>query len=420
MTKTERSWILYDVANSAYTLTIESTIFPIFYKTYIAAGLPSYESTAHIGYANSINTLVILFLAPILGTLADYKGKKKKIFSMLLFVGILLTLCFVLISQGQYYFAIILYIVATTGYAGANVFYDSMLVDVTSEDRMDWVSSSGFAWGYIGSCIPFIICIVLISGYKTFGFSSSVIPVRIAFIMTALWWGFMSIPILKDVHQKYFIEASKTPIRDSFKRILETFKQIKQYKGILIFLCAYFLYIDGVYTIIKMATSFGTDAGIGSTMLLVVLLVTQIIAFPFALLYGKLAKHISAKKMLFVGIFIYFIITILAFFLPTLPTQGMKVTMFWILAMLVATSQGGMQALSRSIFAKMIPKNKSAEFFGFYNIFGKFSTLFGPFIMGAISAMTKESRFGLLSIILLFIGGGIALMFVKPEAHSTS
>ena len=415
MDKQERSWVFYDWANSAYSIAITSTIFPIFFKSVLSKGVEGYTSTAWLGYGNSIYTLVIAVLAPILGTIADYKNYKKRFFLGFFLLGVVASACLALTREGGWISALVIYIFTALGFAGANIFYDSFLVDVAPRERMDWVSTSGFAWGYIGSTIPFILGIALIMKYDLLGFSTSVPAVKISFFVTALWWFVFTIPLLKNVKQTYFIEPSRSPVGDSFRRLADTFRRIRQYRNVFIFLIAYFLYIDGVDTIIKMATAFGTDMGISANMLMIILLAVQFVAFPFALLYGKLAKVFSAKRMLFVGICVYVVITITAFFIPYFKDPKTKVMVFWIVSMLVASSQGGIQALSRSFYGKLIPKEGSAEFFGFYNIFGKFAAILGPFLMGLVTQVTKSSGVGILSIIVLFVAGGIVLTMAKEN-----
>jgi len=417
MTRQERSWVLYDWANSAYSIIITTAIFPIFFKSVAAAGVEGYLSTAWWGYANGLYTLILAVLAPILGTIADYQAKKMKFFLAFFLLGVIATLGLYLVAQGEWVKALLIYMGSALGFSGANIFYDAFLVDVTTEDRMDWISTSGYGWGYIGSTIPFVLCLVLITAHESLGFQSSVPAVRISFLVTGLWWLFFTIPFLRNVRQVHFLESSASPVRDSFRRLGETLRGIRQYRNLAIFLGAYFFYIDGVDTIIKMATPIAIDVGIGESVLLIVLMVIQIVAFPFALLYGRLARRFSAKAMLFTGIGVYVVITLLAFFLPFLGSQEAKTALFWVLSMLVATSQGGIQALSRSMYGKLVPKERSAEFFGFYNIFGKFAAIMGPVLVAFFGGVMRNTAFGILSINLLFVTGGVLLFFVRPKEN---
>ncbi len=408
MTKQERSWVLYDWANSAFSVAITTAIFPLFFKAYAAVDLPNNVSTAYWGYWNSIATFIIAILAPILGTIADYKNRKKRFLAFFWIMGIMGTGLLSLINEGQWIMALTIYVISLVGFSGANVFYDAFLVDVTSDERMDWVSSNGFAWGYLGSTIPFIISIIFILKPSIIGLNGDIEAQKFSFVITALWWGIFTIPLLLNVKQKNYIPPSKTPIKDSFERLRKTISNIRSNKNIFIFLIAYFFYIDGVGTIIKMATSYGSDVGIATNDLLIILLVTQFVAFPFALIYGKLAHKVSAKFMLFIGIGIYTVLTIYAYFINSTFD-------FWVLAMLVASSQGGIQALSRSLYGKLIPKEKSAEFYGFYNIFGKFAAVLGPFLVGFFSQISGSSRTGIFSIVVLFVIGGLVLTRVKER-----
>ncbi len=415
MTRQERSWVLYDWANSAYSIIITTAIFPIFFKSVAASGAPGYQSTAWWGYANSLYTLLLAVMAPVLGTIADYQARKKKFFLFFFLLGVLSTLSLYFVGQGEWVKALLIYMGSALGFSGANIFYDAFLVDVTTEDRMDWVSTNGYGWGYLGSTIPFVLCLILITQHKIFGFASSDPAVRISFLVTGLWWLLFTVPLLRNVRQVYFIAPSASPVRDSFRRIGETLRGIKRYRNLAVFLAAYFFYIDGVDTIIKMATPIAIDVGINENMLLVVLMAIQIVAFPFALLYGRLARRFSARTMLFAGIGIYVVITLLAFFLPSLGSLEAKTALFWVLSMLVATSQGGIQALSRSLYGKLVPKERSAEFFGFYNIFGKFAAIMGPFLVAFFAGVTRNTAYGILSINLLFVIGGVLLFFVRQK-----
>jgi len=415
LTKTEKSWILYDVANSAFVLIVTTTLMPIFHKDFVAAGSGAL-STADWGFAVSFSSLILAVLAPILGTIADYRGMKKKFFLGALFTGVAFTLLLPLIRQGQVLFALFLYLVARVAYSGANIFYDSFLTDVTTDERMDRVSTLGFGWGYIGSCIPFLAAIGLIVGYQLASGTSEISPLmmKLSFVITALWWFLFSLPMIKNVRQVHGIDPERGMVGKSFVRLWTTLKEISRYKTTFGFLIAYFFYIDGVSTIISMATAYGIDLGFGATTLIAVILFIQVVAWPCALIFGTLAKKYSAKKMLFAGILVYTAVTLIAFLLPSIRSESFKIGLFWFMAFLVATSQGGIQALSRSFFGKTLPKEKSAEFFGFYNIFGKFAAIVGPLLMALFTRFSGDSRYGVLSILLLFVAGALLLARV-PE-----
>lgn len=408
MTKQERSWVLYDWANSAYSVAITTAILPIFFKTVAAKGMDTNTSTAYLGYANSLSTLLIAALAPILGTISDYRGYKKKLFTFFFLIGAIFTGLLSLVKEGDWVMCLVIYIISAIGFSGSIIFYDAFIVDVTEEKKMDWISSAGFGLGYIGSCIPFIISIVFIQKPGLIGLTSTLQATQLSFIITALWWLIFTIPMLRNVEQVYFTESTKNPIKESFITVFNTLKSIRKYRNIFLFLLAYFFYIDGVDTIIRMAAAYGTDVGIDGNQLLVILLATQFVAFPFALLFSWLAKKFSTKAMIIAGVVVYIIITIYAYFLKTTLD-------YWILAMMVATSQGGIQALSRSMFGRIIPKEKSAEFFGFYNIFGRFAAIIGPLLIAITIGITGNSRFGVTSLIILFVIGGLVLTKVKDE-----
>lgn len=410
LNKIEKSWALYDWANSAYSMTITSTILPLYFKgIYANSGGSASMSTAYWGYANSIGTLIIAILAPILGTMADYKGYKMKFFNIFFVIGIAFTGLLAAVPTTLWNILLLFYILNSIGYSGSNIFYDAFLVDVTTEKRMDEVSTMGYALGYIGSTIPFVICmaIVILAQYNVIPISTSTAS-KISFVLTAIWWGLNTIPMIKNVRQVHGIDIEENLLKNSFKRLGNTLKNIRKHENLFLFLLAYFFYIDGVNTIITMATSYGSDLGISNTSLLIILLLTQFIAFPFSILYGRLADKYKGKTMLYVGVITYILICIYAYFIHSALD-------FWILAMLVGSSQGGIQALSRSYFGKLVPKESANEFFGFYNIFGKFAAIMGPFLVGIVTQITGKSNYGIFSIILLFIIGGIILIKVPDR-----
>ena len=410
MSKPERSWVFYDWANSAYSIVVVTAIFPLYFKSAAtAAGISAATSTAYWGYANSIATLIVSILAPLLGTIADFRGFKKRFFTFFACLGIVFTLILAVVPTEQWLILLICFVLTSIGFAGANIFYDAFLVDVTSEDRMNRISANGFALGYIGSTIPFILSIAIIIFAQQEIIPLSVgIASQIAFVITALWWGLFTMPMLKNVEQKYYEERVPNPVTASFKKLFTTLKNIKAYRALFLFLLAYFFYIDGVHTIFTMATAYGSDIGIDSTTLLIVLFVTQVIAAPFTVLFGKLGQRFNEKRIIMVGILMYIFICIYAYFLKTAID-------FWVLALLVGTVQGGVQALSRSYFAKLVPKESSNEFFGFYNIFGKFAAIAGPVLVGATAQITGNTNSGVFSLVILFVIGGVLLLRVPKH-----
>lgn len=407
MTKEEKSWILQDFGNSAYSITITTAILPLFFKSVAASHLADATSTAYWGYANSLATLLIALLAPLLGTIADFKGVKKKLFAAFTLVAILSSAMLATVGEGQWIYALVIYVITAVAFNGSSIYYDAFLTDVTTDERMDEISSKGFGFGYLGGTIPFIISLGVILNAEKLGLTVT-LATQLAFLITAVWWMIFTIPMLKNVKQKYYIEGKPSKIKESFIALSVTAKDIVKNKMVLYFMIAYFFYIDGVHTVITMATAYGVDVGVDSDRLLIILVAIQLVAFPFALLYGKLAKVFGARKMIMTGILTYTFISIYGFFLKTELD-------FWILAMLVASAQGGIQALSRSYFGKLIPKNKSAEYFSIFNIFGKVSSIFGPLLMGIVISITGETRYGILSLIILFILGAFFFLKIKDE-----
>lgn len=406
LNKLERNWVLYDVGNSAFIMLV-STIIPIFFKNTAAAqGVSAADSTAYWGYALSASTLIVAVLGPILGALADTKGFKKPMFTLFMMLGVLG--CAALAVPMQWLLFLAVFVIAKVGFNGSLIFYDSMLSDVTIDDRMDYVSSAGFAWGYIGSCIPFTISLGLILFADKIGLSAAV-ATGIGFALTSLWWLVASLPLLKTYEQQYFVEAKVNPVGKAFQRLGRVFGELKEYKHILVFLIAYFFYIDGVHTIIGMATSYGKDVGISDNNLLGALLLTQIVAFPCALLFGRLSKKFKTEDLIKVCIVGYFLITAFALQLD-------KAWEFWTLAVFVAVFQGAIQALSRSYYAKIVPKEKSSEYFGIYDIFGKGASFAGTTMMGVVTQLTGSSKYAVGAISIMFVIGYIVfrLNTIKP------
>lgn len=402
----EKRWILYDVGNSAFVLLV-ATIIPIYFN-YLAgkAGLSDVDYLAYWGYAASICTVIVAILGPILGTIADTKGYKKPIFMISILIGTIA--CSLLGLMAQWMAFLIVFLIAKVGFSASLIFYDSMLSDITDEERMDYVSSQGYAWGYIGSCVPFVLCLVIVLGSDPLGIRMET-AMGIAFVLVAVWWLLMSLPLLKNYEQKYYVEKKPHAIAQSFKRLGETFKNMKEEKQVFMFLLAFFFYIDGVYTIIDMATAYGSALGLDSTGLLLALLVTQIVAFPCAIIFGNLSYRIRTEKLIIVCIFAYLGIAIFAVFLKTQ-------LQFWILAILVGMFQGGIQALSRSYFTKIIPEEHSGEYFGLMDICGKGASFVGTTIVSIVSQLTGNISMGVGMIASLFCIG--IVIFLKAVSMS--
>ncbi|WP_223449826.1 MFS transporter [Faecalibacterium prausnitzii] len=395
LTGLERAWILYDVGNSAFVLLV-ATLIPIFFNALAEeGGLSSVEYLAYWGYAASAVTIITAVLSPILGTLADTRGFKKPIFILCLVVGVA-GCCAMGVAKTWLPFLLI-FVFAKVGFSGSLVFYDSMLSDVTTPDRMDVVSSRGYAWGYIGSCVPFVVCLALVLGSGAIGLSQMT-ALNIALFITAAWWLAMTLPLLKTYRQLHYVEVEKHAIRQSFARIGHTLRHLHEDKQVFWFLLAFFCYIDGVYTIIDMATAYGTALGLDTTGLLLALLVTQIVAFPSALIFGRLSAKYPSTTLIPVCIAAYAGIALFAFFL----TQQWQ---FWVLAFVVGMFQGGVQALSRSHFAKIIPPEKSGEYFGLFDICGKGASFLGTMIVSVGSQLTGSANVGVGSLIVLFLVG---------------
>ncbi len=397
LTSMEIRWILYDVGNSAFIL-LATTILPIYFN-YLAenSGVSSVDYLASWGYAASISTLAVAFIGPVFGALADTKGFKKPVFAVCVLSGVF---CCGLLAIPQSWLAfLILFILAKIGYSSSLVFYDSMLGDITTRERMDGISSHGFAWGYIGSCIPFVISLIFVLFYESIGIRLRS-AMAAAIVIHAVWWLAAALPLLRSYKQIYYSEGERGAAKQSLERLKNTIGEIRKNKKILLFLLAYFFYIDGVYTIIEMATAYGSALGLNTSGLLLALLVTQIVAFPFALLFGKASRRISSAVLIRFCIGAYFCIALYAVFLR-------YQYQFWILAICVGMFQGAIQALSRSYFAKIIPPQRSGEYFGIFDICGKGASFLGTGLMGIFAQVTENSSYGVAVLAVMFAAGFI-------------
>ena len=403
-TKQEKSWILYDWANSVYATNIMAAIFPIYFGAVCSSA--GVDNVQVWGYGTSVATLVVAVLGPILGAIGDHKGMKKKLFTAFMLLGVISTLLLGFSNSWQALFAF--YVLGTIGFSASCVYYDSFLLDITTEERMDQVSSLGYGLGYIGgSTIPLIISLGLIQFGGAIGIET-VPATKFSFILTAVWWIVFTIPMLKNVHQKHAIQPEKNLFAHTLRNMGRTLKIIFANKSVFWFLLAYFFYIDGVGTIIHMATVFGASCGLDSMDLMVVLLVVQIVAFPFAIIYGKFAGKFGARNMILFGIATYIVVCAVGFALETMKD-------FLVLAVLVGTAQGGIQALSRSFYGKIIPQEEAGEYFGFFDVFGKFSAVIGPALFGLVAQLTGVTNYGGLAVMLMFILGGVLFLFAVPK-----
>jgi len=424
LSKKERAWVLYDIANSAFVLTVITVLFPILYEgvymsDYVASGIDAgteqyknlWENGSRIfKYLTSAIALTVAILSPIMGAWSNYRGNKKKFFKIFLTMGIIGGFG-VAIPGLDWLVLLVIFTISSIGYNLTNVIYDAFLVDVAEEERLDLVSSTGFAWGYIGSLIPFFIGIIpyalVTFGILDEGFGH--LAISFAFVVSVLWWLYYSIPIVKDVDQLYNIEQSAKTLGKSLKRLGKTFIEIRAYKYIFLFLIAYLLYIDVVNSVIRLATNIGSDLGIGPATMLGVIVMVQIIAFPSAIIYGRLTVRFGGKNMIYYGIFMYAVSVIVVYLIREETTYLM-----WIVGALIGTAQGGIQSVSRSYFARMLPIEKANDFFGFFSVFGRFGGIFSPFIIASFQKSLGINT----AVLLLLIPLGIAiilLLFVRDE-----
>ena len=415
LTSLERHWILYDIGNSAFILLV-ATLLPIYFNALAeGAGLSESDYLAYWGYAGSVSTLLVAIIGPICGTLADQRGFKKPLFLLCLCLGALG--CAALGGAWSWLSFLVIFVIAKVGYSSSLVFYDSMLSEVTEEKKMDKISSMGYAYGYIGSVIPFVLCLALVLGYEMVGISQTTALI-IAFVITAVWWIGCSVPLIRRYRQTAFVERQAHPLRQAFGELGKTLKHAKENPNILFYLLAFFFFINGVYTIIDMATAYGTALGLDTTGLLLALLLTQVVAFPFAILFGRLAAKVSAGKLMKICILSYAAIILFAVFL-------VAQWQFWLLAVLVGMFQGGIQALSRSYMARIIPAERSGAYFGLMDICGKGASFLGMLLVGVVNqalAGVTLNVFGIelqnaniaVSVLLILMVAGYAL-FCKAD-----
>jgi len=403
------SWALYDWANSAYATTVMAGFFPLFFKAYYSTGTDPTISTAQLGFANSISSFIIVLIAPLLGAIADCASLKKRFVFLFAYLGILMSASLALVGEGEWQIAAFIYILGNIGFMGSNTFYDGLLPSVSNEKNVNFVSGLGFALGYLGGGILFAVNVWMLQEYSFFGFQDEAQAIKASFISVAIWWAIFSLPLLLFVHEKREKKTVTTGLfKHGYLRLKSTFSKIKKLKGLLLFLVAYWFYIDGVDTIIRMAVDYGMALGFDSATLIFSLLIVQFVGFPATLIFAKLAEFWNTKKAIFLAIGIYFFIIIWASAMD-------KEYEFYILAIMIALVQGGIQALSRSYYSKMIPLHHSAEFFAFYNFLGKFAAILGPLVVASVALFSESSRISIASISIFFVLGAILLYFVDEK-----
>jgi UMF1 family MFS transporter len=406
------AWCMYDWANSAFATTIMGALFPPFYRALvIESGLAENTATAYWGYTTSIALLVIALIAPALGAIADYTGGKKRYVAFFAGLGILATAAFVLIGTDTWLLASILYIGGNVGFAGANVFYESLLPYIARKGDIDQVSTKGYALGYVGGGILLVINVLWVMKPAMFGMPDLAFALRASFFSVSVWWGLFSIPLFQRVPEPPAARETGpavNPIKAGFSRLATTFREVTRYKQLLLFLIAFWIYNDGIGTIIKMATAYGDEIGLELTDMTIALIILQFVGIPFSFLFGTLAKKLGTKRSILLALGLYTLISIAAYFMRT-------ATHFYVLAFLVGTVQGGSQALSRSLYGAMVPKHKTAEFFGFFSTSSKFAGIAGPLLFGVVSQIAGQSRLSIVSLIIFFIVGGLLLTRVDVE-----
>lgn len=411
------SWALYDTANSAFALTILAGIFPIFYPAFWAKGMSAPDQTFWYGLTVTTASFVVAVLAPFLGAIADQGGRRKRFLLFFALMGAVSTALMVLPGEGQWQWASLAFIFGAIGFYGGNLFYDSLLVEVSDRENAHWVSGLGFSLGYLGSVLLFIVNIIIIQKAETLGPEKHIQATRLAFLCTAVWWMLFMIPLLLKVKEPKVAHppAFRQAVGNSFRELSRTLREIAKSRNVLWFLIAYWFYIDGVNTIITMAVNYGKTLGFATGDLLKTLILVQVVGVPFALLFGWLGQKLGPTKLLHTGILIYLGVTAYGSMLDLEPASifGFKISKIYILGFLIGSVQGGLQALSRSYYVSMIPRERAAEFFGFYNMVGKSAALLGPIVMGTVAKLTGEPRLGILAVSTLFLLGAVCLLKIK-------
>ena len=403
------AWAFYDWANSAFATTVMAGFFPVFFKQFWSTGVAATETTFRLGFANSMASLLIVCLAPILGAIADQAGSKKGFLLFFAAMGIVMTGSLYLVAMGNWVVALVLYGLGLIGFSGSNIFYDALLIDVADKPHYDRVSALGFALGYLGGGLLFAFDVLMTLYPAFFGLSGAAEAVRLSFISVAIWWALFSIPIMLFVRESTVRQTGRNWVSAGFKQLGMTFQKLRQLRMTFLFLIAYWCYIDGVDTIVRMAVDFGLSIGFDANNLMVALLITQFIGFPAALVFGRIGAKHGPKQGIMLAIFVYLMILLWAYRMDSIWE-------FYLLAVAIGLVQGGIQALSRSLYARLIPPDQAGEFFGFYNMLGKFAVVLGPLLMGWVGVLSGDPRLAILSVSLLFVIGAILLARVDVEA----
>ncbi len=404
------SWATYDWADHAFATVVMAGFFPVFFKQFWSSGVDAAVSTFHLGAANSLASVIVAVLTPVLGAIADKGGSRKGFLLFFTALGVAMTSGLYFVGKGNWQIAAGIYVLALVGYFCSIMFYDSLIVVVAGNEDVDFISAFGFSAGYLGGGTIFALNVAMTLWPKSFGLASTGDAVRLSFILAAVWWAVFSVPLflfVKEPGRPHRPPALQV-IGEGFRQLASTFRKIRSLRVVFVFLIGYWLYIDAVSTIIRMAVDYGLSLGFSSKSLILALLITQFVAFPFAIVFGKIGERIGAKNGIFIGLCVYLFITVWGFFMD-------REIEFYVLAVLIGTVQGGVQSLSRSFYTKIIPKKQAGEFFGFYNMLGKFAAVIGPVLMGWVGLVTGSPRQAILSITALFLAGGCVLYFVDEE-----